>query len=234
MMSVKDKRLSYGQLQRIESVYPRPTSMAIKFWGEWHEVGDMVDDILKGMGWYWEAEEWRYFEHYRGYRWHFSVGSVPCTLTVLTVERPSSGSKNETFIRIHLFVGPATKIRIFDVAYHPFEVCKSEIHLDDLLESSLRALFYVACDICRHMDLVHLTDDRQIIIYHDGRWVTRIDIIMRRSKVPYHFVISYHIDAPFVAVEYGIISKELLDFGVLKDAVVEEYWRQFVGGGDEG
>jgi hypothetical protein len=62
---------------------------------------------------------------------------------------------------------------------------------------------------------------------------------MKRKGVPYDFVVTYFFNfhelglfaIPKVSVTYSVVTRGKADFDVLAEAIVDEYWKEFVGGG---
>jgi hypothetical protein len=189
-----------------------------------------VAEVLNNIGWDWDTEIHEGIDKFWSFGWTFLVADSEWRIILVATESRINNRQVELSVILDLFM-MAPRYCQYHVIYHPGELWRRELSLDDLLESSLRTLFYLAGDLYRFVDLAKLMGHCCVVISHDRRFPRRVDVIMDSSDVPYFFAIIYHVDAPFVAVDYGIISKDLSSFGILKDAIVEEYWDKFVSGG---
>jgi hypothetical protein len=109
----------------------------------------------------------------------------------------------------------------------------NEINLEDLLKSSLYRLPYIAGDLSDFDSWVQLMDENYIVVYHDRYLATRIDVVMKHSRLPYYFVIAYHIDKPFFTADLHVVAVLKSYFDTLAESVLDEYWPEITGRGGE-
>lgn len=219
----------YGDLARVGDIYLRGSSLVVTHRGSWHEVGDSALVVIEGMvlDWRNEADDFRrcyyQFEKY-GTAWvlGFDVAEMP---------RPRpAGQPKATTLKVRLDQTAPHKMT-FSVIYHPKVVDFGRVDLEGLLESSLYRLPYIAEDLSHFADWIRLMNENYIVIYHDRELTTRIDVVMGHSRLPYRFIIAYHIDKPHISADLHIVTSFRNRFDTIAESVLDEHWKEILGGG---
>ena len=232
-MDIREKLL----YKRVDSVFTDP-SLLVKFRRGAGEILNEIDSALKETGWSWKTANRGALYRYGDYEFSFNVGEMSWMLFMSVLDHPTDEPIKEAYIRVRLFMDKPD-FRPFYVVFWPDKVRKSETALRDLVSSAVRSLAYIACDAERFRDLIRFADYGNILAYHDRNRLTRADVIMSRNNVPYNFVVTYHFDlhfehgyaVPRVSTQFGIFAKGKANFDVLAEAIIDEYWKEFVGGG---
>jgi hypothetical protein len=212
---------------KVGNIYMRGGSLTVIHRGPWHEVGDSALAIIKSMDFKWENK----VGDYRQYFYRFERNGAEWVLDFDVAEWPGTGIQpKETTLKIHLDQVSPREVK-FAVIYHPKAVSLNEINLEDLLKSSLYRLPHIAGDLSNFASWIYLMNENYIVIYHDRELVTRIDVVMRHSRLPYYFVIAYHIDKPFFSADLHVVTDMKSYFDTLAESVVDEYWPTLIGGG---
>jgi hypothetical protein len=237
-MMNKDIRKEQLLFRLVDSVFTEPF-LLVTYRGRGDEVKNEITDALKETSWGWKIKD--YAVNHRVYELSFNITDLNYTLTVAVNEPQIQEPIKKAYIRVTLIVDKLDLLRLFSAIFWPDKVRKSEVSLRDLIMSVMRGLAYIVCDVDVFRDLVRLADHGNILVYHDGRLLTRADLVMRRKGVPYEFVVSYHFDflnfqhgytVPRASTSYGIIARGKANFDVLAEAIIDEYWREFIGGGE--
>jgi hypothetical protein len=224
----------------VENVFSEP-SLLVAFEGTGDVVREEITVALKETGWSWKVKDYVAINHYRDHKFSFNVADLEWAILVSVSESPAEEPNKVAYIRI-ILVMLEPDYRVFPVTFWPDKVRKSETSLGALVLSIVRGLTYIACDIDKFRefaDLVRLSDDYNIVVYHDRMWLVRADVIMKREVVPYDFVVTYHFNfyepslfaIPKLSVRYSIVARGKAGFDVLAEAIIEEYWKEFIGGG---
>ena len=224
----------------VENVFSGPSLLVI-FRGSNNVVREEITAALKETGWNWNVADDAVINHYRDHAFSFNVADFEWAISVSVNEPPTEEPIKEAYIRIVLTL-LEPEYRVFPVTFWPDKVRKSEISLGALVLSIVRGLSYIACDIDKFREfayLVRFSNDCNIVAYHDRMWLTRADMIMKRKGVPYDFVVTYFFNfhelglfaIPKVSVTYSIVTRGKADFDALAEAIVDEYWKEFIGGG---
>jgi hypothetical protein len=218
----------HGGSVKVGNIYIRGGSLTVIHRGPWHEVGDSALAIIKSMDFRWENK----VGDYRRYFYRFERDGTKWVLDFDLVEWPGTGIQpKETTLKIHLDQISPREIK-FPVTYHPRVVNLNEIDLEDLLKSSLYRLPHIAGDLSNFASWTHLMDENYIVIYHDRDLATRIDVVMKHSRLPYYFVIAYHIDKPFFSADLHVVAVLKSCFDALAESVLDEYWSEISRGGE--
>jgi hypothetical protein len=218
-----------GGSVKVGNIYMRGGSLTVIHRGPWHEVGDSALAIIKSMDFKWENK----VGDYRRYFYRFKKDSAKWVLDFDVVEWPGTGIQpKETALKIHLDQGSPREVE-FPVIYLPKVVNLNEINLEDLLKSSLYRLPHIAGDLSHFASWVHLMNENYIVVYHDRYLATRIDVVMKHSRLPYYFVIAYHIDKPYFSADLHVVTGVKSYFDTLAESVVDEYWSEITGRGGE-
>jgi hypothetical protein len=222
-------RIFHGGTVRVSNIYMKGSSLAIIYNGSWHEVGDKALAIIKSMNFNWRNK----VGDYRRYYYEFEVGNSRWLLDFDVVEFPGTAIQpKETTLKIRLDQICPHQMS-FGVIYHPKVVNLNDVNLEDLLKSSLYRLPYVAEDLSRFADWIHIMNQNAIVIYHDRELTTRIDVVMGHKHLPYRFVIAYHIDKPYFSTDLHIVADAKSYYDTLAEAIMDEYWPVIVGGGEK-
>jgi hypothetical protein len=231
----------YGRLafKRVDNVTDTEPSLLVRFTGRGDEVKDEITEALKETGWGWRTKDCRGCKHYRDHAFSFKVADLEWVISVVVSEYLIEEPVHEAHIRVALFLAESGDYRVFPVVFWPHKVHEKETRLGELISSAVRDLAYIACDADIFRDLICLADRCHILAYHDKRWLRRVDVVLKKDKVPYDFVVTYHFDlvyehswlVPCVSMSYSVTTRGRKDFDVLSEAIVDEYWREFIGGG---
>jgi len=218
------EKVFYGGVVRVGRVYLPGSSLVITHRESLHYVGDKVSEILKGMQMEWRAG------NYNQYYCEFERGSSRWMIYVDILETAGSTIElKETILKIYMHrIEPKTSH--FSVLYHPKTVNLDAIDLEDLLKSLLYRLPHIAEDI-NNFSFTNLVDKNYLIAYHDKELVTRIDLIFSHLKLPYKFVVAYHLDIPYLSVDFHVVADERRFFDDIAESILDEYWVSLNSGG---
>ena len=220
-------KIFHGGSVKVGRVYWPGSSLVIFFRGPWHYAGDKVTEILKSMKVEWKASD------YRLYYYGFERGSSKWIIYVDIIDMPGSAVEpKETVLKLYMQRVEPSSLH-FSVLYHPKAVNLGSVNLEDLLKSLLYRLPHIAEDVSR-FSWAGLMGRSYIIAYHDRELVTRIDVVFSCPKVPYKFVVAYHIDGAFLSVDLHVVTDVKSYFDLLAESVVDEYWQVLTDGGGEG
>jgi len=223
--------------RHVDNIFTDP-SLLVKFRKGADAIMGEIDAALKETGWGWKTESRSDLYRREDYELTFNVGEMSWLLIVSVLDHPTDEPIKGVCIRIRLFMDKPD-FRPFYVVFWPGKVHKRETNLRDLILSVVRGLAYIACRARRVSDLIRLIDFGYILAYHDRSRLTRADLIMRRRDVPYDFVVTHHFGlhiehgyvVPCVSAHFGIVAQEKESFDVLAEAIIDEYWKEFIGGG---
>jgi hypothetical protein len=221
-------RVFYRGLVKVANIYSNFGSLKIFHRGDWHEIGDQVLAIIKSMDFRWESRVGDFRRHF----YRFEVNGIKWMLDFDVVEHAlMAGQPKETTLLVSLDQISPREIK-FPIIYHPMILQSNKINLEDLLKSSLYRMPHIAEDLSHFANLIHLMDEHFIVIYHDRESTTRIDVVLKHGKLPYYFVVAYHIDKPFFSADLHVVTKGKFFFDTLAEAVIEEYWSDLTVGGE--
>jgi hypothetical protein len=213
---------------KVGNIYIKGGSLTVIHRGPWHEVGDSALEIIKSMDFKWENEA----GDYRHYFYRFERDDTKWVLDFDLAEWPGTGiHPKETTLKVHLYQISTREIKL-PVIYHPKVVNLNEINFENLLKSSLYRLPHIALDLSHFDSWVHLMNEKYIMIYHDRDLATRIDVVIKHSRLPYYFVIAYHINKPFFTADLHVVAVLKSHFNVLVESVLDEYWSEISRGGE--
>ena len=218
------EKIFYGGFAKVGRVYFPDSSLIITHRGPWHYVGDKVAEILRGMKMEWKSSTYQLYYHEFGCdssRWVIYVD-------VLDIAAPTVELK-ETILKIYMHRIEPSALH-FSVLYHPKTVNLDAIGLEDLLKSLLYRLPHIAEDI-NNFSFTNLVDKNYLIAYHDKELVTRIDLIFSHLKLPYKFVVAYHLDIPYLSVDFHVVADERRFFDDIAESILDEYWVSLNSGG---
>jgi len=223
MMSEKEK-VFYGDIVKVGRVYWLGSSLVVVYHGPWYYVGDKVAEILKSMRMEWKANNYRQYCH------EFERNSSRWVVYLDVIEPAGSAVEpKETILKIYMQRVEPSALR-FSVLYHPKTVTLDSVNLEDLLKSLLYWLPHIAEDLSNFAGWIHLMNKNYIIAYHDKELVSRIDLVLSHLKLPYKFVLSYHIDRSFLSVDLHVASDIKYHFDVLAESILDEYYKELTGG----
>jgi len=211
------EKVFYGGVVKVSRVYFPSSTLVVTYRGPWHYVGDKVAEILKNMKMEWKTGHYRLFYH------EFERGPSRWIIYIDVLEMAGSAVElKETILRIYMNRVEPSALH-FSVLCHPRTVNLDNVNLEDLLKSLLYRLPHIAEDVSR-FSWVSLLDKNYLIAYHDRELVTRIDLVFSHLKLPYKFVVAYHIDSPYLSVDLHVVAEEEKYFDTLAESILDEYW----------
>jgi len=120
----------------------------------------------------------------------------------------------------------------FFLAFHPRELSVgSSASAVDFIRLALIRLLQMVEDVNTTGSWIHLMNDNWVLIFHDGNDIRRVEFILGHSKLPYNFVVSYHVDGSLVCADYRMVAKDKPYFDTLVEAIIDEYWADLTKGG---
>ena len=216
-------KVFYGGVAKVGRVYFPESSLIITHRGPWNYVGDKVAEILRDMKMEWKSGTYQLYYH------EFECDSSRWVIYVDVLDIAASTVElKETILKIYMHRIEPSALH-FSVIYHPKTINLEAVNLGDLLTSLLYRLPHIAEDISR-FNWVQLMDKNYLIAYHDKELVTRVDLVFSHLKLPYKFVVSYHLDLPFLSVDLHTVADEETYFNILVESILDEYY-SLLGGG---
>jgi hypothetical protein len=138
----------------------------------------------------------------------------------------------EALVRVRLYKMKPVEV-VFFVVFHPRALSSERLaDADDLIRSVLVKFPHMAEDVNQLGGWIHVMNDNWILLCHDGTDIKRVEFVLGHSKLPYSFVVSYHVDSPLVSVDYRVSAKDRPHFDSLAETILEEYWSEICGGGE--
>jgi len=211
------EKVFYGGVVKVGRVYWPGSSLIITYHGPWYYAGDKVAEILRNMKMEWKPGNYRLYYH------EFERASSRWMVYVDIFEMAGSAVEpKEAVLKIYMNRVKPSALH-FSVLYHPKAVNMDAVNLEELLKSLLYRLPHIAEDVSRFSWASSL-DKNYLIVYHDKELVTRIDVIFSHLKLPYKFVVAYHIDSPFLTVDMHVVAEGETYFNTLVEPILDEYW----------
>jgi hypothetical protein len=219
------EKVFYGGVVKVGRVYHPESSIIVVHQGPWNYVGDKVSEVLTNMKMEWKVSTYQLHYH------EFERGSSRWVIYVDVLDMAGPAVKlKETILKIYMHRIEPRALH-FSVTYHPRTVNLNVVNLEDLLTSLLYRLPHIAEDIDR-FGFANLMDKNYFIAYHDKELVTRIDVVFSHSKLPYKFVVAYHLDSPFLSVDLHTVAEKKAFFDTLVESILDEYWTDLTKGGE--
>jgi len=224
---------SYGSWVKVSKIYVGKGSLTFLYKGPWKEISENLVSAIKSMGFgcvYIDFDWYRYTKDFTlrdGSFWTIDF-------SLIRGKDDFVDGTVEALVKMMIYKIKPVGLDFF-VAFHPRELkVESSADAVDLIRLALIRILRMVEDVDRMGGWIHLMNDNWVLIFHDGKDIRRVEFILGHSKLPYSFVVSYHVDGSLVCADYRMVAKDKPYFDTLVEAIIDEYLVDVTRGGDQG
>jgi len=223
---------TYGGWSKIGTIYIGRGSLSLLYRGSWKEISERLVTAIKEIGFAYVYSDFDWHRYSKDF-WLKDGSAWMLDFSVIRGNEDYVDDIVEAFVKINLYKIKPVEVGFF-IAFHPREL-KIEKLADavDLIRSVLIKIPYMVEDVNQLGGWINMMNDNWVLICHGGSDIRRVEFVLGHSRLPYSFVVTYHVDSPLVSIDYRVAAKDRPYFDSLAEAILEEYYKELTGGGGD-